>query len=84
VSFLILESDISRLSDTLGDKIADQCGPIWGIDEEGEIKTAYRETGVQNMWLMVGFLVYARYHSKLLAMRLKAIKEGIALPPYKI
>jgi cation diffusion facilitator CzcD-associated flavoprotein CzcO len=74
---------IDSVRATLGDKIADQCGPIWGIDEEGEIKTAYRESGVSNMWLMVGYLVYARYHSKLLAMRLKAIKEGIALRPYK-
>ncbi|KAL4893491.1 hypothetical protein BDV59DRAFT_207605 [Aspergillus ambiguus] len=68
---------------TLGDKIANQCGPIWGIDEEGEFKTAYRETGVPNLWIMVGYLPYTRFHSKLLAMRMKALNEGISPPPYK-
>ncbi|KAL4749215.1 hypothetical protein BDW72DRAFT_214185 [Aspergillus terricola var. indicus] len=63
--------------------IADQCGPIWGIDEEGEFRTAYRETGVPNLWLMVGYLPYTRFHSKLLAMRLKALREKISLAPYK-
>jgi cation diffusion facilitator CzcD-associated flavoprotein CzcO len=74
---------IDSVRATLGEEIASKCGPIWGIDEEGEFNTAYRETGVPNLWLMVGFLTYARYHSKLLAMRLKALKEGVALPPYK-
>lgn len=73
---------IDSVRSILGDKLASQCGPIWGIDEEGEFKTAYRETGVPNLWLMVGYLPYTRFHSKLLAMRLKAIKEGISSPPY--
>ncbi|GAT26300.1 flavin-containing monooxygenase [Aspergillus luchuensis] len=74
---------IDSIRATLGDKIADQCGPIWGIDEEGEFKTAYRETGVPNLWLMVGYLPYTRFHSKLLAMRIKARMEGISPAPYK-
>ncbi|GKZ61892.1 hypothetical protein AnigIFM49718_008959 [Aspergillus niger] len=74
---------IDSVRATLGDRIADQCGPIWGIDEEGEFKTAYRETGVPNLWLMVGYLPYTRFHSKLLAMRIKALMEGISPAPYK-
>ncbi|GFN13533.1 hypothetical protein AtubIFM55763_011712 [Aspergillus tubingensis] len=74
---------IDSIRATLGDKIADQCGPIWGIDEEGEFKTAYRETGVPNLWLMVGYLPYTRFHSKLLVMRIKALMEGISPAPYK-
>lgn len=74
---------IDSVRATLGEKIASQCGPIWGIDEEGEIKTAYRETGVPNLWIMVGYLPYTRFHSRLLAMRLKALKEGISPAPYK-
>ncbi|KAM5344357.1 hypothetical protein ACJ41O_012894 [Fusarium nematophilum] len=73
---------IDSVRGTLGDKIADQCGPIWGIDEEGEFKTAYRDTGVPNLWIFVGYLPYTRYHSKLMAMRLKALKEGVATAPY--
>ncbi|KAL4970487.1 flavin-containing monooxygenase [Aspergillus stella-maris] len=75
---------IDSVRATLGDEIADSCGPIWGIDEEGEFKTAYRETGVKGLWLMVGYLPYTRFHSKLLAMRLKALKEGVSLPPYTV
>jgi cation diffusion facilitator CzcD-associated flavoprotein CzcO len=75
---------IDSIRATLGEKIARKCGPIWGIDEEGEFKTAYKETGVPNMWIMVGFLPMTRYASKLLALRLKALKEGISPPPYKI
>lgn len=75
---------IDSVRATLGDKVAGKCGPIWGIDEEGEFKTAYRETGVPNFWIMVGFLPMTRYHSKLLAMRLKALSEGVSPPPYKV
>ena len=74
---------IDSVRATMGDTIADKCGPIWGIDEEGEFKTAYRETGVKNFWIMVGYLPYTRFHSKLLATRLKAIKEGVGHEPYK-
>ncbi|KAL2682330.1 hypothetical protein Neosp_006780 [[Neocosmospora] mangrovei] len=73
---------IDSVRSTLGDKIADQVTPIWGIDDEGEFKTAYRETGVPNLWIFVGYLPYTRFHSKLLAMRLKALKEGISPAPY--
>ncbi|KAK5077347.1 hypothetical protein LTR51_003036 [Lithohypha guttulata] len=75
---------IDSIRDTLGEKIASQCGSIWGIDEEGEFKTAFRETGVKNFWIMVGFLPMTRYQSKLLALRLKALKEGVSSEPYKI
>lgn len=75
---------IDSIRATLGEKIASQVGPIWGIDEEGEYKTAFKETGVKNLWLMVGFLPMTRYASRPLALRLKALSEGISPPPYKV
>ncbi|WVW81123.1 hypothetical protein I302_103114 [Kwoniella bestiolae CBS 10118] len=74
---------IDSVRNTLGDKLADQCTPIWGVDEEGEFKSAYRESGVQNLWIFVGYLPYTRFHSKRLAIRLKALIEGISPAPYK-
>ncbi|KAL3954837.1 hypothetical protein ACCO45_010400 [Purpureocillium lilacinum] len=71
------------IRDTLGPRIADQVGPVWGIDEEGEYRNAFRETGVSKLWIMVGFLPMTRYQSRVLALRLKALKEGISPPPYK-
>nr|BDD69309.1 probable indole-3-pyruvate monooxygenase [Verruciconidia persicina] len=75
---------IESIRATLGEDIASRVGPIWGVDEEGEAKTAFRESGVPNLWIMVGFLPMTRYVSKLLALRLKALKEGISPPPYKL
>ncbi|KAK7225433.1 hypothetical protein V2G26_013436 [Clonostachys chloroleuca] len=75
---------IESIRGILGEEIASKVGPIWGIDEEGEVKTAFRESGVKNLWITVGFLPLTRYVSKLIALRLKALKEGISPPPYKI
>lgn len=74
---------IDSVRATLGEEIARKCGPIWGVDEEGELKSAYRESGVPNLWIMVGYLPFSRYHSKRVALRLKALIEGVAPAPYK-
>ncbi|WRT69343.1 uncharacterized protein IL334_006327 [Kwoniella shivajii] len=74
---------IDSVRNTLGDKIADQCGPIWGVDDEGEFKSAYKESGVPNLWIFVGYLPYTRFHSKRLALRLKALIAGVSPSPYK-
>ncbi|WVR05527.1 hypothetical protein IAU60_002545 [Kwoniella sp. DSM 27419] len=73
---------IDSVRNTLGDEIADRCGPIWGIDEEGEFKSAYKQSGVPNLWIFVGYLPYTRYHSKRLALRIKALIEGVSPTPY--
>lgn len=75
---------VDSIRDTLGPKIANEVGPVWGIDEEGEFKNAFRETGVPNLWIQVGFLPMTRYQSRILALRLKALTEGISPPPYKV
>ncbi|CAK7233182.1 hypothetical protein SEUCBS140593_008517 [Sporothrix eucalyptigena] len=73
------------IRETLGDDIASHVQtPIWGVDEEGEYNVAFRETGVKNLWVMVGFLPYARFHSKQLAMRIKALQTGLSPAPYKV
>lgn len=73
---------IESIRATLGDEIASNVGPIWGVDEEGETRTAFKESGVPNLWIMVGFLPMTRFMSKLLALRLKALKEGVSSGPY--
>jgi hypothetical protein len=52
------------------------------MDEEGELNSAWRDTGVPNLWLMVGTLQAARYHSKSIALRIKARLEGLEPQPY--
>ena len=68
---------IDSVRRTLGDDVASRVKPIWGMDEEGELNSAWRDTGVKNLWLMVGTLQLARYHSKKVALRIKARLEGI-------
>ncbi|ORY30178.1 putative flavin-containing monooxygenase [Naematelia encephala] len=74
---------IDSVRRTLGDDVASRCKPIWGMDAEGELNSAYKDCGVPNLWIMVGTLQHGRYHSKRVALRIKALLEGIADPPYQ-
>ncbi|KAM0750595.1 putative monooxygenase protein [Meredithblackwellia eburnea MCA 4105] len=75
---------IDSVRRTLGEDVASRCKPIWGMDEEGELNSAWRsDVGVPNLWIMVGTLQAARYHSKKVALRIKARLEGIAPEPYQ-
>ncbi|KAF7323963.1 Flavin-containing monooxygenase [Mycena kentingensis (nom. inval.)] len=60
-----------------GDAVADRCPPIWGLDAEGEINGAWRDLGSKGLWYMMGNLALSRFHSKHLALQIKAMEEGI-------
>ncbi|KAH9906805.1 hypothetical protein F4778DRAFT_723448 [Xylariomycetidae sp. FL2044] len=56
----------------------------WGIDEEGEIRGLWkRQRLVDNFWTMGGYTQQHRYHSKTLAMQIKAALEGVLPPAYR-
>jgi putative flavoprotein involved in K+ transport len=61
----------------LGDEVADRVRPVGGLDEEGELGCLWRESGFPNYWLMAGSFQYVRMYSKFLALRIKAIEEGV-------
>ena len=42
------------MRDILGPELGKKLTPIWGIDEEGEIRTAWKEAGLENLWVMMG------------------------------
>ncbi|KAJ7682909.1 hypothetical protein B0H17DRAFT_1075373 [Mycena rosella] len=60
-----------------GDNVGDRCGKIWGLDAEGELQGVWRDLGVPGLWYMLGNLALGRFHSKHLAMQIKAIETGI-------
>jgi len=60
-----------------GDEVADRIGNIWGFDEEGEMRTVWRRTGHPGFWFMGGNLALCRYYSRLLALQIKGIEEGL-------
>ncbi|MEQ8799443.1 MAG: NAD(P)/FAD-dependent oxidoreductase [Salinisphaeraceae bacterium] len=63
----------------LGDDVADRARPVWGLDDEGELRTIWRESGHPGLWFMGGNLHQSRHYSKFLALQIKAREEGIAL-----
>ncbi|KAL8281487.1 hypothetical protein RQP46_006171 [Phenoliferia psychrophenolica] len=66
------------LKTLLGDDVGSQLKNVWGLDAEGELTGAWRFLGVRNLWAMVGTFGWARFHSKIVAARIKADLEGIA------
>ncbi|SFO05484.1 putative flavoprotein involved in K+ transport [Pseudonocardia ammonioxydans] len=56
----------------LGDEIADRCGPVWGLDPEGELRGVWRRTGQPGLWFMGGNLAMARFYGRFLALQLAA------------
>ncbi len=61
----------------LGDVVADKLGLVWGLDDEGELRTIWRNSGHPRFWFMGGNLQQCRFYSKFLALRIKAIEEGM-------
>ncbi|KAF8896687.1 hypothetical protein BD779DRAFT_1497248 [Infundibulicybe gibba] len=57
--------------------VADRCSPIWGLDEEGEVNGCWRDLGVKGLWSMMGNLAYCRFHSKHIALQIKAMEENV-------
>ncbi|KAL0956661.1 hypothetical protein HGRIS_002793 [Hohenbuehelia grisea] len=60
-----------------GDEVANKVSRLWGLNEEGEINGAWRDVSVPGMWFMMGNLALCRFHSKHLALQIKAIEEGV-------
>jgi putative flavoprotein involved in K+ transport len=61
----------------LGDDVAERCGPVWGLDSEGELRTVFRRSGQSGLWFTGGNLQASRYNSRLLALQIKAIEENL-------
>jgi cation diffusion facilitator CzcD-associated flavoprotein CzcO len=60
-----------------GDSVADRVEDVWGFDPEGEVRTIWRRTGHPGFWYMGTNFAYCRYFSRIVALQIKAIQEGI-------
>jgi cation diffusion facilitator CzcD-associated flavoprotein CzcO len=60
-----------------GDEVADRVSDVWGFDEEGEIRTMWRKSGHPGFWFFGGNLALCRYWSRMIALQIKALDEGI-------
>lgn len=61
-----------------GDHVADRVEDVWGFDREGEVRTIWRRSGHPGFWYMGTNFAYCRYFSRIVALQIKAIQEGIA------
>ncbi|KAJ9484935.1 hypothetical protein VN97_g8427 [Penicillium thymicola] len=61
----------------LGNKVADKVSDVWGYNNEGEVRTMWQDSGHPGFYFHGGNLATARYYSKVLALQIKALEEGI-------
>ncbi|KAI0741575.1 FAD/NAD-P-binding domain-containing protein [Daedaleopsis nitida] len=64
-------------TELLGKDVIDQTEPVYGLDEEGEIKGSYRPSGHPGLWFATGDFFTSRFLSKTLALQVKAIQVGL-------
>ncbi|KAG5641535.1 hypothetical protein DXG03_004810 [Asterophora parasitica] len=67
----------SHVGKVCGEEVEKRLKPLWGLDAEGEINGAWRDLGVKGIWSMLGNLALSRFHSKHVALQIKAIEEGV-------
>jgi hypothetical protein len=67
----------TRTRQIFGDAVAEEIDPIWGFDKMGEIRGVWRRSGHEGFWVAAGTLRISRYYSRLLALQIKAVEEGL-------
>ncbi|KAI8723125.1 hypothetical protein NCS52_00167600 [Fusarium sp. LHS14.1] len=77
--------DLDEDKNLLGPRdIASRLDATWGIDSEGEIRGMWkRHLRLENYWVMGGATQHHRWHSRTLALQIKAALEGILPPAYR-
>ncbi|KAJ5700121.1 hypothetical protein N7536_003134 [Penicillium majusculum] len=64
-------------------EIAARIEATWGIDSEGEIRGLWkRQSRLDGFWVMGGYTQQHRWHSRTLALQIKAALEGVLPPAY--
>lgn len=60
-----------------GDELADQVNDVWGFNEDGELRTIWQKTGHPGFWFFGGNLALCRYWSRMIALQIKGLEEGL-------
>jgi hypothetical protein len=61
-----------------GDDVANRTWDVWGYDEEGEMRSIWRNSGHPGLWYMGGNLALNRYYSRVLSLQIKARELGLS------
>lgn len=46
----------SIVSTVCGEEVFNKLGPVWGIDDEGELNSVWRQSGQEGLWFAIGEL----------------------------
>lgn len=78
---VVLATGYSNMRDTarriFGDKVADRLNPVWGLNDEGDLKVMWRQSGHPHFWYMGGNLAMSRFYSKMLALKIIGEEKGL-------
>ncbi len=61
----------------LGSEMAARIGRVWGEDANGELANMFKRTPQEGVWFIAGSLTQARIYSKVMALQIKALEEGL-------
>ncbi|KIW95797.1 uncharacterized protein Z519_02861 [Cladophialophora bantiana CBS 173.52] len=70
------------VAELLGNDVAAQVEDYWGLNEEGELRGAFKPSGHPAFWYTGGAIGQARYMSRFIALQIKAKCLGTPLPLY--
>jgi cation diffusion facilitator CzcD-associated flavoprotein CzcO len=72
--YATLEEYVRQL---LGEEISEKIGPIWGLDDKGELRNMFVPTAQYGLWFLGGGLSQNRVYSKYVALQIKARELGL-------
>ena len=67
----------AMVEEHFGQEVANQVGPVWGLDASGELANVWKRTSHPGLWFAAGSLIQCRVLSRYLALQLKATLEGL-------
>ncbi|KAF5971307.1 putative flavin-containing protein [Fusarium bulbicola] len=70
-------SMLETTKEIMGAEFSSHLQEVWGIDKEGELRSVWRRSGHPGYWFAGGNLALCRYFSKLLALQIKAVDQGM-------
>jgi cation diffusion facilitator CzcD-associated flavoprotein CzcO len=68
----------------LGDEIADKVGPVWGFDDNYNMRNLWQRTAQEGLWLVGGSLLDCRLYSRFLSLLVRADLAGIGEPAVSV
>ena len=60
-----------------GEEVAARVGPVWGFDDEQELRNMFVRTPQPGLWFIAGSFAQCRIYSKYLALQIKATELGL-------